>query len=164
MASGGKRPNTPPPPSRKGKPWPSTLAKELVREKMRQFVNDHLLEMFEAQVAQAKGLKYLVVRDQFGKFTRIPDDITPEAFDELLETPAAVIEVWVKDPSTQAFTDLVNRAIDKPKEQPQELVVAHDEAILAFLGKWKEENRRRRELEAGPKLLADKGDADGTTH
>jgi hypothetical protein len=28
-----------------------------------------------------------------------------------------VIEVWEKDPSVQAFTDLMNRTIDKPIEQ-----------------------------------------------
>ena len=31
------------------------------------------------------------------------------------------VEIWAKDPSVQAFSDLLNRAIDKPKEQPQEL-------------------------------------------
>jgi len=31
-----------------------------------------------------------------------------------------IIEVWEKDPSVQAFTDLLNRALDKPAEQKQE--------------------------------------------
>ncbi len=30
----------------------------------------------------------------------------------------------MKDPSVQAFTDLMNRALDKPKEQPQELQIS----------------------------------------
>jgi hypothetical protein len=30
-----------------------------------------------------------------------------------------IIEVWEKDPSVQAFTDLMNRTIDKPVEQVQ---------------------------------------------
>jgi hypothetical protein len=32
-----------------------------------------------------------------------------------------IIEVWEKDPSVSAFTDLMNRALDKPKEQEQEI-------------------------------------------
>ena len=32
-----------------------------------------------------------------------------------------IIEVWEKDPSVQAFTDLMNRALDKPAEPPQQL-------------------------------------------
>ena len=28
-----------------------------------------------------------------------------------------IIEVWEKDPSVQAFTDLMNRTLDKPAEQ-----------------------------------------------
>jgi len=35
-----------------------------------------------------------------------------------------IIEVWEKDPKVQAFTDLMNRCIDKPKEQKQEVAVA----------------------------------------
>ena len=31
------------------------------------------------------------------------------------------IQVWQKDPSVSAFTDLMNRAIDKPVEQPTQL-------------------------------------------
>jgi len=31
------------------------------------------------------------------------------------------IQVWQKDPSVPALTDLMNRAIDKPAEQPTQL-------------------------------------------
>ena len=41
-----------------------------------------------------------------------------------------VVEVWEKDPSTQAFTDLLNRALDKPREQVFDVNVgAQDELI-----------------------------------
>ncbi len=33
-----------------------------------------------------------------------------------------IIEVWEKEPSIQAFTDLMNRAIDKPAETVQATV------------------------------------------
>ena len=37
-----------------------------------------------------------------------------------------IIEVWEKDPSIHAFTDLMNRTLDRPKEQelPVSLKVA----------------------------------------
>ena len=37
-----------------------------------------------------------------------------------------VWEIWTRDPDTSAFTDLMNRALDKPKEQPFEHNVAVD--------------------------------------
>ena len=43
------------------------------------------------------------------------------------------IEVWEKDPSVQAFTDLLNRALDKPKEQEQEVKIAGSDDLIAKL-------------------------------
>ena len=37
-----------------------------------------------------------------------------------------IVEVWEKDPSIHAFTDLMNRALDKPKEQVLELSIEGD--------------------------------------
>lgn len=155
MAShGGKRPNTPPPPPRKGQKWAHTLAKETAREMVRQTITEHLGTLIEAQVAQAHGIKYLVVRDKLGRFTRIPETITPEEMDALLADADQVLEVWTKDPSTPAFTDLMNRAIDKPKEQEVEVLVGIAEQTLRRLDAWKEQNRRQKELEdQGDRLL-----------
>ena len=36
-------------------------------------------------------------------------------------TGAEVIEVWVKDPSVHAFSELLNRAYGRAKEQKQEV-------------------------------------------
>ena len=41
-----------------------------------------------------------------------------------------IVEVWEKDPSIHAFTDLMNRALDKPKEQVLELNVESDTAAM----------------------------------
>jgi hypothetical protein len=40
---------------------------------------------------------------------------------------------WIhtKDPSVQSFTDLMNRALDKPKEQEQEIDL-HAELVLRW--------------------------------
>ncbi len=79
--------------------------------------------MTAAQISQAKGIKYLVVRGKDGKFKRIGEnalDAANEAGD--------VVEMWEKDPSIQAYTDLMNRALDKPAEQEQ--AVEHKGTIV----------------------------------
>ena len=102
-----------------------TLAKEAARELVRQEITQHLKPLIDAQVANALGLKHLVTRDEkTGKFTRVTAAMARKGH-------GLVIEVWEKDPSTQAFTDLMNRAIDKPKEQEQQLQVTGDWDKLA---------------------------------
>lgn len=88
------------------------------REFVRQYITAQLQPLLDAQVANAKGLKYLVTRDKrTGKFVRVGEAMarTKQGQDE--ET----IEIWEKDPSVQAFTDLFNRALDKPADPVQQL-------------------------------------------
>jgi hypothetical protein len=108
---GGKQGGRPP-----GRKNNATLDKEAAREALREIVKEHMAEMTAAQVAHAKGIKYLVTRDKAGgKFVKVT-----EAMAGALKGDE-VIEVWEKEPSTQAFTDLMNRTIDKPAEQEQTL-------------------------------------------
>ena len=101
---GGKRKNSGRP---KGK---NTIEKEVLREELRALVAPKLKALVSAQIEQALGLKYLVCRDpKTGKFERIAAS--------QVKGKAGVIEVWEKDPSQAAFADLMNRTIDKPKEQ-----------------------------------------------
>jgi len=98
----------------------STLSKEAAREVLRQIVLAEMQPMLAAQIANAKGIKYLVLRHaKSGKFIkRIEDPANAIELDPEHE----IIEVWAKDPSVQAFTDLMNRSIDKPTEtQIQEI-------------------------------------------
>jgi len=96
---------------------PSTITKEAAREALRQIVLADMRELVGAQLAQAKGLSYMVVRDKSsGKFLRVAENQAAE-----LKPDEQIIEIWEKDPSVQAFTDLMNRALDKPKEQEQDL-------------------------------------------
>lgn len=105
----------------------STITKEHARQALAQVVYDHMESLVAAQIANAKGLKYLVTRDKkSGKFIRVTEAMAKAksgtASDE------EVIEVWEKDPNVQAFTDLMNRAIDKPAEQVQQ--VEHSGALV----------------------------------
>lgn len=117
MPRGGARPNSGP---KKGSKHKATLSKEAAREALRQVVLGDMRELAAAQIANAKGIKFLVVRQKSsGKFIRVTEAMAKLKQGE--EADTEIIEVWEKDPSVQAFTDLMNRALDKPKEQEQEL-------------------------------------------
>jgi hypothetical protein len=113
MPRGGKRPNSGP---KKGAVYKPTLAKAEAREALRAVVMEHMADLLSAQIKHAKGLSYLVARHKAsGKFEKL----TAEEAERILkgeESDRMVIEVWEKDPSVQAFTDLMNRALDKPSE------------------------------------------------
>ena len=133
MPSGGRRPGAGRPKGSGGKPQKRTIAKEAAREAQRQQILAHMDPMTEAQIANAKGIKYLVAREKkTGKFKRMTE---ADAILKLgQESDSEIIEIWEKDPNVSAFTDLVNRAIDKPKEQPLEVDVTlrqMDERIKA---------------------------------
>lgn len=121
MPRGGARPNAG---AKKGSKHAATISKEMAREALRQIVLKHMDAMTEAQVAAAKGLKYLVKRaKQGGKFEVVTEEMIKAG---ILEQDDVTIEVWDKQPSTPAFTDLMNRALDKPKEQEQEIELKGD--------------------------------------
>lgn len=117
--------------ARKGagrKKGPQTIEKAAARELVRQKVFEHLGPLLDAQISNAQGLSYLVTRDKkTGKFIRVTEAMAKVGKDE------EIIEVWEKDPSVQAFTDLMNRAIDKPAEQLQEIKLTGEINIVSRL-------------------------------
>lgn len=125
---GGKRAGAGRPHGAKGK---RTLEKEAARELVRAFVTDRLQPMLEAQFAQACGLRYLVTREKkTGKFVRVTEAMARAKQGDTEE----IIEVWEKDPSVQAFTDLLNRALDKPAEQVK--VTGDDGGPVEHVFRW----------------------------
>lgn len=131
MPRGGARPNSGPKKGTKYGPQQETITKEQAREAVRTLVIAQLAPLVAAQIANANGLKYLVTRDKkTGKFIRVTEAMAKLKAGEDEET----IEVWEKDPSVQAFTDLMNRALDKPKEQEQSLDISG-----AMVIKWEHE-------------------------
>src|SRR6516225_9745742 len=99
----------------KGSLGPEALDKIAVRERVRELVIKRIDEMVNAQIENALGIKYLVTSDRrTKKFIRVGPAMASRANEE-------TVEVWQKDPSVPAFTDLMNRAIDKPAEQPTQL-------------------------------------------
>src|SRR6266705_1870541 len=126
--NGGSRPGAGRP---KGAVSDATLTKLAAREFLRQRVTAQLGPLIDAQLSNALGIKYLVVRHKkTGKFIRVTEAMArlKRGKDEEL------IEVWEKDPSSHAFSDLMDRALDRPKEQELEVKVTHDaEARVARL-------------------------------
>ena len=120
MPRGGKRAGAGKP---KGHRSQNTLDKIAAREFVRQRVTEKLDSLIDSQIAHAQGIKYLVARAKAGgKFERV----SAEQLDAMLagqDDGSIVLEVWDKDPSVQAFTDLMNRALDKPAEQEQTVAV-----------------------------------------
>lgn len=103
----------------KGHKTQKTIAKEAAREALRQIVLQQMEALVAAQIANAMGIKYLVVRQKnSGKFVRVTQAMAKARENGLAENEE-IIEVWEKDPSVQAFSDLMNRAVDKPAEQEQ---------------------------------------------
>jgi hypothetical protein len=113
MPRGGKRPGAG---RKKGYKEKGTLEKEALREQLRAKVAASLGPMTDAQIANAQGIKYLVAREKkTGKFKKLSEAEAIIAMGQ--ESDTEVIEVWEERPNVQAFTDLLNRTIDKPIEQ-----------------------------------------------
>ena len=119
----------------KGRKNNRTLSKELAREALRQQVTAALLPLVSAQIAHAQGSGHLYRRDVAGKYARIEDQTQ---IDEILARglegdDAGTYWIFAKDPSVQAFTALLDRALDKPKEQAQEVDITIHEGRRARL-------------------------------
>lgn len=115
MGHGGARPGAGKP---KGHKSASTLDKEMARARLRELVMAAMDPLVAAQIANAQGIKFLMVREKTsGKFVKVGKDAA-----EKLDPTQEIIEVWEKDPSVQAFTDLMNRTLDKPTDHIEQEV------------------------------------------
>ena len=123
MSRGGKRAGAG---AKKGSRWAKTLSKEAARDAVREVVTARMGELLEAQLRNAAGLSHLMLREDDGTWKKAPTDMTPDQMLEVLNGDTARYYLATKDPSVQAFTDLMNRALDKPKEQAQDVEVKAD--------------------------------------
>lgn len=116
--------------------------KEALRQMLREKVAEHMGPLVDAQVANAKGLKYLVARDlKTGKFERISQAELERILDGK-DSKRYAIEVWEKDPSVQAFSDLMNRTIDKPTEHMDVKHTTDDKRVARLLAGRKRSGKR----------------------
>jgi hypothetical protein len=128
------------------KPIGETLAKQAAQELTRKVVTDNLEPILRAQIAKAVGKYFLVVRDAVtGRFLRRAGrkDITHG-----VKPREELLEAWQKEPSTAAARDLLDRAIDKPKEHVEMDVKGDWDKSVARLARAR---GRAAEHEAGGK-------------
>jgi hypothetical protein len=115
LKRGGRRPGSGRP---KGGKNAKTIEKEMAEEALREKIRKRIDPILDSQMANAQGIKYLVVRERKGgKFVRVTESMAKAKVGEGEE----VIEVWEKDPSVHAFSELLNRAYGRAKEQKQEV-------------------------------------------
>src|SRR5215831_5922118 len=84
----------------------------------------NLEPLVQSQIDNALGVNHLMMRDpKTGKFERVAKDVDdPKVAEAQIDAALAsnnAVWIYQKDPSIQAFTDLMNRALDKPIEQVQ---------------------------------------------
>jgi hypothetical protein len=105
MPRGGARPGAG---RKKGK---AMLDREIARTQLREMVIAANEPLVRAQIANAIGIKYLVRRDDKGKFTPLSEDQFKEAF-----AKGEAVELYEKVPNVQAFDSLMDRTYDKPTQ------------------------------------------------
>jgi hypothetical protein len=115
---GGNRPGAGRPGGTKNE---KTLEKAEARELVRRMITESLKPMIKAQIANASGVQHFFLRDpSTGQFKRIADpDEIETALNAENASEGSTYWIFSKDPNVQAFTNLLNRAIDKPAEHIQ---------------------------------------------
>lgn len=113
----------------KGYKAPATLEKEAAREAVRQRITERLVPLVDAQIDSAIGIKHFFLRDEFGQWKRITK---PEKIEQALNAGKGYW-IYTKDPNSQAARDMLDRAIDKAKEQAQEIEVKDTDGLVAAL-------------------------------
>jgi polysaccharide pyruvyl transferase WcaK-like protein len=129
MPRGGKRPGAGRP---KGSLEAHTLKKQVLREVILAKYAEALGPMLDAQIAHAKGVSYMRLRNPDGSFARATDE---KQIDAAIAAGATWFQIFTENPHTPAFTALSDRAIDKPIE-PVALTGAEGGPLLVM---WKGE-------------------------
>lgn len=127
MASGGKRPGAGRP---KGAKNERTLDLIWERELLRRQILKERGPMVQAQMAHAQGVSYMVLRNPDGTFTRATDE---KQIDAACAVGASAFKIFTQAPNPQAFNTLMAYAVDKPKEQAQELTIKADVNVTDIL-------------------------------
>ena len=101
----------------------STITKIQARDALAAIVIAELQPLVAAQIASAKGIRHTFLRDEGGRFVQLTD---PKQIEQALNSGDEGKYYWTftKDPHTPAFTDLMNRTLDKPAEQRQEIEIS----------------------------------------
>lgn len=114
----------------KGYKAPATLEKEAAREAVRQRITERLVPLVDAQIDSAIGIKHFFLRGDDGQWRRITKSSEIEA---ALNGPKDRFWIYTKDPNSLAAREMLDRAIDKPKEQKQEIEIDASDHLIEAL-------------------------------
>jgi len=133
MPRGGKRPNSGPKPGAIYKP---TLEKQALRDRYTARMQERFDTLSDVQYETACGVSQFVYRDEAGRFKVIddPDELRARC------SMGEAIRIFTRLPNAQAQTDILNRLLDKPKDQPLDVNLNHqiDQRLLDLLQKGRE--------------------------
>lgn len=107
------------------------VLKDHERELLRQQILKERFRMTAAQIQHACGISYMVLRHPDGTFTRATN---VAELDAGLKGGATAFEIFTQAPNVQAYTDLMNRALDKPAEQLK--VTGAEDGPVELVFKW----------------------------
>lgn len=123
----------------KGYKAAATIDKEAQRELVRHLVSAQLTPLVTAQIRNAMGIGHLMLRDEetqrFERVVTTGDPLKDEAIIDAAVSTGRACWIYLKDPSVQAFSDLLNRALDKPAEQVK--VTGDDGGPVRHIFSWK---------------------------
>jgi hypothetical protein len=125
----------------KGQKNVKTLAVEEERRLLREQILAARGPMTEAQINHAQGVSYMVLRNPDGTFTRATDE---KQIDAACAIGAYAFKIFTQAPNQPAYATLMAYAVDKPKEQPQELQV---KGTLNVTDVLKQRHARRKKAE-----------------
>jgi hypothetical protein len=126
------------------KPAQNIPSKQQMRDVYRTYWLPKMMPLLQAQEARALGLQHFMLRDpESGEWRHVED---PKQIEAALNHPDAAqgstYRIHTKDPDGRDITDILNRVIDKPKEQEQEVIVHDGDRIRERLEAWKREHRK----------------------
>lgn len=113
----------------------ATIDKEAQREVARQLIAERLRPILEAQCDNAEGIKHFLKRDpKTGKFERLtnPDQIVAALNEDGAEEGSSYW-IYSKDPSAQSAKEMLDRLLDRSKEQEQEIKLTGEAELVAAL-------------------------------
>lgn len=95
---------------------PKGFDKVLEHDRLRDMVIARMDRMAQAQISAAEGVSYLMAREKKGgKFVPLTEEMA-RAIVSGKDKEHEAVEVWEKQPSTQAFVYLIDRVFGRPTE------------------------------------------------
>ena len=88
------------------------------RELIRRQILKERAPMIDAHTQHAKGIGYMLIRRPDGTYSRATDEAQ---IDSALAIGGSAFKIFTQAPNPQSFTTLMAYAVDKPREQPQEV-------------------------------------------